>query len=165
MPAGFTADGLPVGVEILGRAFEDAKLVAYAYDYEQSTRHRRAPSRTPALGAAKSAPLVSWEQKSSAAGKRSVSARFTFDPATSELKYSISATGFPAGELQGATLHRVAKNDTGPVVLLLANHAFAKVEGAETLSSTDREKLLAGGMYLLVSSSAEAIRLPLKPGS
>jgi Asp-tRNA(Asn)/Glu-tRNA(Gln) amidotransferase A subunit family amidase len=165
MPAGFTADGLPVGVEILGRAFEDAKLVSYAYDYEQSTHHRRAPSRTPTLGAAKSAPLVSWQQTSSAVGKRNVSARFTFDPATSELKYSISATGFPAGEIHGATLHRVTKNDTGPVVFLLANHAFAKVEGAETLSSTDREKLLAGGMYLLVSSSAEAIRLPLKPGS
>ena len=36
MPAGFTADGLPVGVELLGRAFDDAKLVSYAYAYEQA---------------------------------------------------------------------------------------------------------------------------------
>lgn len=33
VPAGFTADGLPVGLELLGRAFDDAKLVSYAYAY------------------------------------------------------------------------------------------------------------------------------------
>ncbi len=49
MPAGFTGDGLPVGVELLGRAFDDAKLVSYAYAYEQATRRRRAPARTPSI--------------------------------------------------------------------------------------------------------------------
>src|SRR5579863_1780446 len=33
MPAGFTAAGLPVGVELLARAVDDAKLVSYAYAY------------------------------------------------------------------------------------------------------------------------------------
>src|SRR5205807_4485579 len=46
MPAGFTGDGLPVGVELLGRAFDDAKLVSYAYAFEQATHRRRAPART-----------------------------------------------------------------------------------------------------------------------
>src|SRR5262249_39183027 len=36
VPAGFTSDGLPVGVELMGRAFDDAKLVSYAYAYEQA---------------------------------------------------------------------------------------------------------------------------------
>src|SRR5205085_5160942 len=42
MPAGFTPDGMPIGVELLGPSLADARLVAMAYDYEQSVRPRRA---------------------------------------------------------------------------------------------------------------------------
>jgi amidase len=44
VPAGFTLDGLPVGLELLGRAWSESSLLAMAYAYEQSTRHRRAPA-------------------------------------------------------------------------------------------------------------------------
>jgi amidase len=45
VPAGFPADtGRPVNVTFVGRRFSEAKLVAYAYAFEQATRHRRAPS-------------------------------------------------------------------------------------------------------------------------
>jgi amidase len=43
VPAGFTADGLPVGLELLGPAWSDARLLALAYAFEQTTGHRRAP--------------------------------------------------------------------------------------------------------------------------
>jgi Asp-tRNA(Asn)/Glu-tRNA(Gln) amidotransferase A subunit family amidase len=49
VPAGFTADGFPVGVELLGRRFAEATLLRLAFDFEQSTRHRRPPSTTPAV--------------------------------------------------------------------------------------------------------------------
>jgi Asp-tRNA(Asn)/Glu-tRNA(Gln) amidotransferase A subunit family amidase len=49
MPAGFTADSLPLGVELLGRPLADARLVAFAYDYEQAVRPRRPPRTTPPL--------------------------------------------------------------------------------------------------------------------
>lgn len=49
VPAGFTSDGLPVGLEFMTRAFEDAKALGYAYAYEQATRHRRPPATTPPL--------------------------------------------------------------------------------------------------------------------
>jgi amidase len=49
VPAGFTPDGLPVGVELLGRAWSEPQLVKLAYAYEQATRHRRPPASTPAL--------------------------------------------------------------------------------------------------------------------
>jgi amidase len=49
VPAGFTADGLPVGAELLGRPWSEAQLLSFAYAYEQATHHRRPPSTTPAL--------------------------------------------------------------------------------------------------------------------
>ena len=47
MPAGFTADGLPVGVELLGRPWRDGQLLTIAYAYEQAARPRRPPAQTP----------------------------------------------------------------------------------------------------------------------
>ena len=49
VPAGFTTDGLPVGIEFMARAFEEAALLKFAYAYEQGTRHRKPPASAPAL--------------------------------------------------------------------------------------------------------------------
>jgi Asp-tRNA(Asn)/Glu-tRNA(Gln) amidotransferase A subunit family amidase len=51
VPGGFTPDGMPVGVELLGRPFDDAKLLGLAYSFEQATHHRRPPASTPVLAA------------------------------------------------------------------------------------------------------------------
>jgi amidase len=42
VPAGFVY-GLPVGLSFIGRAWSEAKLIQYAYAYEQATRHRKPP--------------------------------------------------------------------------------------------------------------------------
>jgi Asp-tRNA(Asn)/Glu-tRNA(Gln) amidotransferase A subunit family amidase len=49
VPAGFTSDGLPVGLEFLGRPFSEGTLLKLGYSYEQGTRRRRPPSTTPTL--------------------------------------------------------------------------------------------------------------------
>jgi amidase len=43
VPMGFTAAGLPLGLQFLARPFDEHKLFQYAYAYEQATRHRRPP--------------------------------------------------------------------------------------------------------------------------
>ena len=43
VPAGFTAAGLPVGLELLGRPWTDPDLLGFAYAFEQATRHRVPP--------------------------------------------------------------------------------------------------------------------------
>ena len=43
MPAGFTDEGLPVGIELLGAPFSDRRLVALAAAYETAAEPRRPP--------------------------------------------------------------------------------------------------------------------------
>lgn len=49
VPMGFTASGLPLGLQLLARPFDEPKLFQYAYAYEQATRHRRPPAQYGSL--------------------------------------------------------------------------------------------------------------------
>ncbi len=40
VPCGFSRDGLPVGLQIVGRAFDEANVLAVAYRYQQATSWR-----------------------------------------------------------------------------------------------------------------------------
>ena len=43
VPAGFAGERLPVGLELMGKPYDEATLFRLAYAFEQATRHRRAP--------------------------------------------------------------------------------------------------------------------------
>lgn len=47
VPAGFTPDQMPVGLDFIGRPFSEGTLLKLAYSYEQHTKHRKAPALTP----------------------------------------------------------------------------------------------------------------------
>jgi amidase len=53
VPNGYLGAGLPTGLQILGRAWDEAKIISYAYAYEQATHYRRPPASVPPLS-----PLV-----------------------------------------------------------------------------------------------------------
>jgi Asp-tRNA(Asn)/Glu-tRNA(Gln) amidotransferase A subunit family amidase len=44
MPAGFTTDGLPVGVELVGKPWSEARMLQFAHAYERLCAPRRAPA-------------------------------------------------------------------------------------------------------------------------
>jgi Asp-tRNA(Asn)/Glu-tRNA(Gln) amidotransferase A subunit family amidase len=101
MPAGFTSDGLPTGLELLGRPFSDARLVAYAYAFEQASPRRRPPVSTPPLINGK--PPVPVAFVASAAG---IEGRFSYDPLSSDLSYTVRSTSTASTTLQAAVLRR-----------------------------------------------------------
>ncbi|MGH2947500.1 MAG: amidase [Solirubrobacteraceae bacterium] len=43
VPAGFTADGAPVGLELVAKPYDEGALFRCGYAFEQATQHRRAP--------------------------------------------------------------------------------------------------------------------------
>src|SRR5688572_14119858 len=55
VPAGEYADGTPFGIIVIGRSFDEADLLGYAYDYEQATigtdLGRQVPTLVPEPGA------------------------------------------------------------------------------------------------------------------
>ncbi|MEE4299682.1 MAG: amidase [Pseudomonadales bacterium] len=50
VPMGYTRGGtLPAGLQLLGRRWEDGRLIQYAHAYEQATGHRHPPAAFPEL--------------------------------------------------------------------------------------------------------------------
>ena len=155
IPAGFTADGLPVGLELLGQPLEDARLVAIGYAYEQATDHRRPPPLTPSLVDGRRPPPLVVEVVATAAelsppGSSPAVARgsFTFDPTRNTLAYRVEAVGVAAEDVHAIALHRGGAGERGPVIDRLAGPGVAEAAGTLELSAAEREALLAGELYL-----------------
>jgi amidase len=53
VPAGFNTDGVPVGMEILGKLYDEPTIIRIAYAYEQANPQRKLPPTTPLLGVEK----------------------------------------------------------------------------------------------------------------
>jgi amidase len=49
MPGGYTPKNLPVGIQFVGKPFDDLTLLQVAHGYEQASRRRKPPATTPAL--------------------------------------------------------------------------------------------------------------------
>ncbi len=77
VPVGFTVDGIPVGMEFLGRDFSEGDLLSIAYSWEQATHVRRVPSATvPEL-------VPAWPTVVSGSG-----ATFGIDPSTQQFRFT-----------------------------------------------------------------------------
>jgi amidase len=164
VPAGFTPNGFPVGVELIGRPFAEPTLLALAFDYEQGTHHRRPPvldvaapvSSTPAGGEAVAvrAEVVATGARSSPPSKVSFQAagRFSFTEQTRELAFDIRITGTVA-DVGGVYLHRRANRQNGGVAYVLAKSYSPTVSGSVTLTAAEAADLKAGKCYLAVISA------------
>jgi hypothetical protein len=153
VPAGFTRDGLPVGVELLGEPFSEPELIKIAYAFEQATHHRRPPGSTPPLVNG-NVPKVSLQAVASGdemvpptesfAGSR---VEMTLDPSTYELSYTVTMSELDKDQVLQTCIHRGAKGENGPVVYILANEPEG---GSLRLEESDRKDLMDGKLYLTI---------------
>ena len=147
VPAGFMAEGLPVGIELIGRPFADARLVSLAYAFEQLGARRRAPFSTPALVrglAPKPVAFVTVTSKEAA----SVNARFTYNPSQSTLEFATRVSGVPTSQIEAVVLRRRDASGQARVVHRFSGPETSIAFGVVTLTAVDRDALGNGALML-----------------
>lgn len=137
LPAGFTADGLPVGVELLARPHADGRLVALGFAWEKAAAPRRPPQRTPSL--ISDVLAYPFEVESQQLG-----GELLFDRPTQALRYALEVTGAEPGDIVELRLHRGGAGENGPVIALLG----PDLEGSVPIRNDDLADLLSGNLYL-----------------
>ncbi len=164
VPAGFTDDGLPVGMELLGRSFDDVRLVRLAHAFEQTTDHHRSPATTPRLvnGAAPE-PVsfrvsVAAEGEIEAGGSPIGGVAFMFDPTRNRLAYELSLSAGEAERILAVTLHRGERGD-GPVIARLAGIGARRTAGELQLRPADRLALDQGEIHVRVFTRNDPLGL------
>ena len=147
-PAGFTSDGLPVGIELMGRPFSDVRLVSMAYAFEQVGPRRRAPYATPRLVNGRAPVPVTFSTTASGAGGAATRVSFTYDPALSTLRYDVRVTGVAAPRIVAVTLRRRDARGAARVAHVLAGPNVTSATGSVPLSMVNREALLNGQLVI-----------------
>ena len=158
VPVGFTQDGLPVGMELLGRAFTDTRLVAIGYAFEQTGSRRRAPHSAPPLekGRAPTPVAITVVAVGNGATAR---ASFRFEETDGTLAWNVAVTGKSAGAVQAVVLRRsgTLTNSTGAdmrVIARLLGPDMQSAQGTATLSRLERRALMSGGLTLALYEQA-----------
>ena len=148
--AGFTPDGLPVGIELLGRPFSDNRLVAFGFAFEQGTDYRQAPDLTPPLGEVSAVGPIRFEVVTQeVVSGPSLTVNFAFDPATGVLKFDVRFAEIQAADIYAVNLHRSSPDtETGPVVHRLLGPGVALKSDSILLEKRERDALRQGRLYL-----------------
>jgi len=154
-PAGFTRRGLPVGLELLARPLEDARLIAWAYAYEQATHPRRSPPTTPRLIDAHAPEPLAFAAKAAVARGGSAHATFSFDPVRGKLRYHVLVSGVPSTQIYATALSRGGPARRGPIIHRLTRLGVSEAAGDLVLRADERTELVAGQLYLTVYTKAD----------
>ena len=165
MPAGFTNNGLPVGLELLGGFLQDAELLAIAQTYEVAMGSRRAPSTTPALELGLAPASQSFELVFSRGSLR-VEVRFEYSTVTNLFEFQVSK-GLTGEQAITAVTLVVDSNGDGelnePIVLNLLPPDADAATGSHYMSSEFRMAFEERRLYLKVFGvslpSAGAVQL------
>ena len=148
VPAGFTPDGLPVGIEMLGRPWSEQELLSAGLALEQSSPQRKAPASAPPLTTGASirvAPARATGAPSNA--PVTLTGGFTWNSATRTLDYAVTMTGDPRDVILIA-LHRGDAGGNGPIVVPLTRTGARTMNGRVTLRESDRGAVESGNGYI-----------------
>ena len=153
IPAGWTR-GLPIGLELLGRSLDDARLIALGYAYEQATNHRLAPLSTPPLLSGRAAKPITFTVRTTTDGARRSTLRararvqFTYNSLTGTLAYNIRVSGVRADDVFAVVLSTNDEEGRPYIERRLAGPSISPAQGMLTLDTDERERLESGELYL-----------------
>ncbi|MEE2637860.1 MAG: amidase family protein [Acidobacteriota bacterium] len=152
VPAGYAEDGMPVGLEMIGREFAELDLIGLAYAYEQATSHRRSPHSTPSLLSPPPPVVMVPEQVED--GLR-VGGKFVAFPSRREVRYDVTVSGVAEPDILFTHVHRSHDGQAGPVVYLLGGVARAHVRGVLDVTARDWQRLRGGELYVDVHTTTD----------
>ena len=141
-PAGFTEDGLPVGIELLGAAFKEQQLLSLGYAMEQTLHLRRQPFSTPALVAGKRP-----RARTATASFSGTALKVSYDETTSRLNYTLSVGGYAADRLAAVWIHLGTPDKPGAARHQLFGSG-QPTAGAVTLGAVDRKAIADGRLMV-----------------
>ncbi|HUE88071.1 MAG TPA: amidase family protein [Vicinamibacterales bacterium] len=162
VPAGFTTDEVPIGLEFLGPAFAEAELLSLGYSLEHALSLRRAPFSTPALVAGK-APAP----RTTRVAGLGVSLALSFDVTTSRLQYTATVDAKQKTRVGAIWLHSGTPDKPAA-----ARHALLIARGGErpnaagvvTLATSVRKDAQEGRLlirfYPLGGGESVTVHLP-----
>ncbi len=147
VPAGFTDDGVPIGVDLLGGAFAEAELLSLGYAIEQATQPRRAPFSTPALVSGKAPRPKSWKTSLLLEDGGRSSVDWVYDPTTGGLSYSLEPSSAAQNDLLAIWIHRGGHVKSGAALHQIAG-GNTPPRGVVNLSFSGRADLTSGQLHL-----------------
>jgi Asp-tRNA(Asn)/Glu-tRNA(Gln) amidotransferase A subunit family amidase len=154
IPAGFSPRGLPIGIELLGPAFSEPRLLALAYGWELAAAPRRAPFSTPPLVDGKAPDAVDVVATIRADGGGKAMLRWRYDPLTAHLVARVTVTGLGTDRPVAVALHRHYRGGPGPVLAPLLHAGQSRGEAELVLDARDRADLAAGRLYAVLYTHA-----------
>jgi amidase len=162
VPAGFTTDDVPIGLEFLGPAFSEADLLSLGYSLERALPLRRPPFSAPALVAGK-APAP----RTTRVAGPGVTLALSYDMPTSRLQYTSTMAAKQTSPVAAIWLHSGTPDQPGAARYALFDvrePARPNNAGMVTLSSSLRKDLLDGRVllrfYLEGSGESVTVHLP-----
>ena len=148
VPAGFTDDGVPVGMELLGPAFSEPQLMNLGYAWEVTGQLRRPPYSTPPLVNGRAPAAVNFEARLADPKGASARVKFRYDRVTSKLFYTTNISGVSASDVVALTLQKGTADQAGPVLAHLVRAGQSTSDAELVLRSQEREALAAGRLFV-----------------
>ncbi|MBV6422987.1 MAG: Glutamyl-tRNA(Gln) amidotransferase subunit A [Steroidobacteraceae bacterium] len=145
LPLGLSSERLPVGLDILGKPFEEMRLLNLAYDWESLAKPREAPFSTPPLVHGKAPADFRFSVRLARrpqAGGADIS--FTYDPVTALLTYDVRISRLGSDVPVAVTLQRSEDGKPGSIIAVLSRSGQFAKRGRRYLTPRQHEDLVAG---------------------
>ncbi|MEO6239206.1 MAG: amidase family protein [Vicinamibacterales bacterium] len=146
--AAWSEDGLPVGVDVMGRPWSEAALLGLGFGIEQALDPRRAPFSTPALVNGKPPLPRVMSVALVEDGERLGIVQLKYEETTGRLSYESIFVPNRAERVIAIWIHRTSGSRTAAAVHLLFGGTGTAVVGSVVLSPTERADFGGGRLRL-----------------